>query len=296
MRRFKSRQSHESILPSPAGRGTGGAPGRMGKRRPPAPCLRRLAVTLLVAAFVRPVGAGTAVIPVDHRLPEEMVAILTPLLEPGEAVVATPSGLVVKAPATRIGEIRQLVGKLDRPLKQLTITVLQSAELTLDELNAGVSVSGRPIRGRAHLYRSFSGSLEGARQQLKTLEGKPAYIVVGEERPVPVIGVYGYPPVVTGGIDYRPLTRGFKVVPRMAGCRVRLTLSPWSRRMHGMGDGGADVRAAGTTVEVEPGRWVELGAVSDDLDAGGAAGWGYDSTTERRRSRIFVRVEVPGGC
>jgi len=294
MRRFKSRQSHESILPSPSGRGTGRAPGRRGRRR-------RLAVTLLVAAFVRPVGAGTAVIPVDHRLPEEMVTILTPLLEPGEAVVATPSGLVVKAPAVRIGEIRQLVGKLDRPLKQLTITVLQSAELTLDELNAGASVSvqapsGQPIRGRAHLYRSFSDSLEGARQRLKTLEGKPAYIVVGEERPVPVIGVYGYPPVVTGGIDYRPVTRGFKVVPRMAGCRIRLTLSPWSRRMHGMGDGGTDVRAAGTTVEVEPGRWVELGAVSDDLDASGAAGWGYDSTTERRRSRIFVRVEVPGGC
>lgn len=241
------------------------------------------------------------VIAVNHRLPGELASLIRPLLEPGEVVMEVPSGLLVKASPARIEEIRSLVEKLDRRLRQLTITVLQSSELTLDELNAEANVivripSAQPIQGQAHLYRSYSDRDQGSRQSLKTLEGQPAYIFIGQERPVPVIGVYGYPPVVVGGIDYQPVTTGFKVVPRMAGCSVRLTISPWSQRMGRMGEGSIDVQAAGTTVEVKLGRWVELGALSDDLDETRDKWLGYSATTERRRSRVFIKVDSPEGC
>jgi len=262
------------------------------------------ALSLIIVLMV--VGLGTAsganeVIEVRHRLPGEVAALVRPLLEPGEVVVPVPSGLLVKASAGRLEEIRKLVKTLDRRLRQMTITVVQSDVLTLDELNAKANLSlhlpsERPIHGRAHVYRSQSDKAGGSRQRLKTLEGQAAYILIGEERPVPVIGLYGYPPVAIGGIDYKPVTRGFKVIPRMVGCRVRLSIAPWSRKMSHLGGGRVDVQAAESTLEVEPGQWIELGATSGDLDETREPLFGYDYTTERRHSRIFVRVDVDRGC
>ncbi len=258
-------------------------------------------LAILLGAGLESAFGETDVIALHHRLPEEIAGTIRPLLEPGEVVVVVPSGLLVKASPSRIDDIRALVGKLDRSLKQLKITVLQSDELTLDELNAEANLalqvpSDHPVRGRAHIYRSRSDRTTGSRQYLLTLEGQPAYILIGQERPVPVIAIYGYPPAVVGGIDYQPVTTGFKVIPRMAGCRVRLNISPWSRRLSKEGNGSIDIQSAGSTVEVEAGRWIELGAASSDLDETRGKPLGYGYTTERRHSRIFIKVEVSDGC
>ncbi len=242
-----------------------------------------------------PAWGDTEIVPVRHRLPEELVRIVAPLLEAGEVVVPAPNTVVIKAPPERVGEIRHLLQRFDRPLRTLVITVLQSDRHTLEELDTEVRVEGRlpegAIQTYGHLYHSESDRNRTRRQSLKVTEGQAAWIAAGEEIPVPVVGVGGFPPQVIGGIEYHPVTSGFRVVPRVVGRRIRLEIAPWSRRLGDGGDGSIEVTAAATTVEVEPGQWVELGG-HGAVDERSSGRPGFNYATRRDQRRIFLRVEL----
>ncbi len=256
-----------------------------------------LSVILVALSGFEAVFAATAFLPVRHRLPAELARILSPLLEPGEAAVPAPAGLVVKGAPERIEALREWLQRLDRPSKNLILTVVQSDRLILAELNRGFEVKSRAppgsVRLRAHRYASESVRDRTTQQRLRVLEGQPAYVVVGQERPVPVIQLYGFPPQALGGIEYRPVTSGFRVTARLVGCDVRVTVSPWSRHLRG--DGSRSLQAVATTVVVKPGRWIEL-AGHDAADSDRPRRFGYRYRTGRDRRRIFLRVEIVDGC
>ena len=257
-----------------------------------------LFLTLFLAQGFPLAFGDTVIIPVRHRLPEEIARVLAPVLEPAENVVATSSGLLVKARATRIAEIRALISELDRPLKTLAITVLQSTQANLAQLNAGVQGSIHlplgPAQGQGFWYHTQSDNSRDIWQSLKILEGHPAYIAVGQEQPVPFIQIYGYPPQVLGGIEYKPITQGFEVVPRMVGCKVRLQVSPWSQQRTGAGS--IAIQSASTTVEANLGQWIELGSHDTSGNNQSSPLMGRRYTTRRDKARIFLKVEAKGGC
>lgn len=239
------------------------------------------------------------ILPVHHRLPEELVKVIGPLLERDERAVAVPQGLWIQAEPARIEEIRRLVMQLDQRLRRLVISVLQTDRFTVEELNADVDASlrlpaERELSATARTYESRADRTAGTWQRLQTLEGQPAFIAVGQERPVPQINLFG--PQAVGGIDYLPVTTGFQVTPRMVGCRVRLTISPWTRRVGRSGDGSFDVQTAATTLEAELGRWIELGAHALDEDIGTKPILGHRYQTSTRQLRLFLKVDALDGC
>lgn len=255
----------------------------------------RLVWWLWLLFLVCRAAAETAVVPVQHRLPEEVVKALAPVLEKGERLVAVPDGVWVQAEPTRIQEIASLVAALDQAVRRLTITVLQTDRLGLEELNAqaAAEVSGGEGRARAKVYETRSQSSVGFEQRLEVMEGQPAFIAVGKELPVPQINLFG--PQAVGGIEYLPATTGFQVTPRLIGCRARLTVAPWSRRLGSLGSEFA-IHAAETTLEASVGRWVEIGASGLDEELVNAEPLAHRYETQARRMRLFVKVESPQGC
>ncbi len=238
------------------------------------------------------VKAETEVFPVGHRLPEEIVKALVPVLEEGERLVAVPNGIWVQASSRRLEEIASLIASLDQPSRRLIITVLQTDRFSLEELNASADVEvGEEVQGQARVYETRAQTSLGAQQRIETLEGQPAFIAVGQELPTPVIHLYG--PQALGGIEYVPATTGFQVTARLIGCRVRLTLTPWSRRPSG---GELSVRAAATTLQAPLGRWVELGTSGLDEDLANTEVLAHRYATGERRLRWFVKIEAPEGC
>ena len=252
----------------------------------------------LMAQGFPPATAETMVVPVKHRLPGEIVRAIQPVLEPDETIVAVPSGLLIKAKATRMPAIGELVAKLDRPLKNLIVTVLQSSQANLEQLNAGaggkVYLPQGSGFGQGFWYHSQSNQSRSSQQSLQILEGHPAFIAVGQEQPVPVIQIYGYPPQVLGGIAYKSLTQGFQVLPRMVGCRVRLVISPWVQRLRG--EGSISTQGASTTLEADLGQWIELGSDDTVENDQSKRFLGHNYTTGRGKRRIFVKVTAVDGC
>ncbi len=103
--------------------------------------IRGLLLLCLLAAYPAVILAEPVmeVITVYNRPAEELRPLLLPLLEGSDQVVANGDSLIVKTEPERLQTITNLIRKLDNPLHNLMISVIQSRDVTADQLNAGVN-------------------------------------------------------------------------------------------------------------------------------------------------------------
>ncbi len=260
--------------------------------------LRTLLLSSLCAAAGLAVAAELEVITLKYRSAEQLIPVIRPLLAPGGSVSGMQNQLILRTTGANLRDLRKVVGGLDTMPRRLMIYVRQDAETANAQHGAelGSSLGSNGSGGRqgvtARIYASRGATGDSIVQQLQVLEGSPAYIHVGKSIPVPGQTVMRAPdgPIVTGGVDYRDLTTGFEVVPRVSGERVFLDISP--RRETPVGSrGGADVERALTSASARLGEWFELGGSARDAarnDSGlliGAAG------LRKEDRRIWVKVE-----
>jgi hypothetical protein len=97
-------------------------------------------------------------------------------------------------------------------------------------------------------------------------------------------------PIVSDSVEFRDLTTGFDVVPRVSGERVYLDISP--RRETPVGNrGGADLQRATTSTSARLGEWIELGGSARD-DTRSDSGLLIGAAGLRKENRsIWVKVE-----
>jgi hypothetical protein len=127
-----------------------------------------------------------------HRSAEALLPHLLPFVEPGGAVNGMNDKLFVRASARNQAEIRQLVAALDTPQRRLMISVRQDGADSGSDRGAGVSGrveigGGTPVvTGRGHLYQSDSRSRRDISQQVQTIDGGRAAIMVGQSYFLPM--------------------------------------------------------------------------------------------------------------
>lgn len=256
---------------------------------------RRLGWILLCLAGQAVLADGrelVTAIEVYHRPAEELVAIIQPLLGPSETVVPSRNQLIIKASPERVAEIRALLDQIDKSPHRLLITVIQGSNLSKDSLNAGLGIQARAgsnglsVGLGGHDYRLENRDRAGATQQVQTLDGAAASIQVGAQMPVPTQSIYGY-----GGIDYRPVTTGFSVTPRLLGDQVLIEIDPWSDRPSRYQGGAIATQGMHTQIKAALGEWVELGGQVETttLEQSGYAGHTY--ATRSQENRTFLKVE-----
>lgn len=272
------------------------APDRGALRRAPAV----IACVLFGWTLTTTAGADSLeTIPLRYRTAEDLLPLLQPLLPPGAAVTGSGDVLLVRGDAGTIGQLREVVARLDRAPLQLLITVSQvtnaqgtgtsvrgSGTIGSGDVQVGVNRPPQDASGGQVVVRSGTRSDElGNVASVRALEGYETYVSLGQSRPFTSTSVTGggfYPPVVTQSTEYRDVATGFYATPRVSGDHVTLQISSRQQRLGG--DRGAQVNTAGitTTVSGRLGEWIELGG-STDTAAGATAGlvtWGTrtDST------------------
>jgi len=261
---------------------------------------RRLAFIAIAAWNVQAAAQDLSTIELLHRPPEEMLPLIQPLLGPGDAVIPARDRLILKADPQKAEEVRELVRQLDKSPHRLLITVTQGRELSAETLNAEARLRGRidpnrpadsDIRIRGHIYQSEDRDSAGHTQQLQTLEGQSAHIEIGERIPVPTQSYYGYGYGYSENIEYRPVTTGFAVTPRLSGSEVIIELSPWSDRLSRDRFGVIDTQSAHTAVRAVLGEWIEVGGLAETSmrEERGLASRHY--STRSQQNRIFLKVE-----
>jgi type II secretory pathway component HofQ len=279
--------------------------------------LKKQVLTLLLLLFVVPAitlaESVIEVISVYNRPASEIQPLLLPLLEYTDQIVANGDSLIVKTTPERLQTITNLIRKLDNPLNNLLITVIQSRDVTAEQLNAGIGFEfnaplhhpsdpeqnlggySNQFQGRIYHQNSQINSTNNNRhaQTIRTLEGATAHIKVGNTYPITNYqiypGGYGYPGV-SQSTQLLEATTGFEVTPRLVGQQVVLDVSPWSDKFNGQGQ--IQTQEAQTSIRVNLGEWVDLGGVDESGQSSGNTPLAYNRQSSLNNLHILVKVDV----
>ncbi len=242
-------------------------------------------------------AAELEVVTLKYRSAEEVVPVIRPLLAPGGTVSGLQNQLILRTTRANLAEIRKVLERVDAMPRRLMIYVRQDAEGLSAEAGGVVTAETRAAARasgeiKARIYETRGATDDSVTQRVQVLEGRPATIQIGQSVPVPAYAVTRGIGGVTAvqGVEYRDYSTGFVVVPRIAGDRVTLEISP-RRETPTDSLGGADTQRAATMVSGALGEWIEIGgsaANESRRESGlllGAAGQRKDYRS------IWVKVE-----
>ncbi len=259
--------------------------------------------------------AEVEVLTLKYRNAEQLLPVLSPLVESGGAVSGTQNQIIVRASRRNIDEIKRVISSIDSQPRRLAILLRQDNAENVQGSSAGGEGSIHS-RGGGELRASIAGSRNSnedrVSQRVQVLEGYPATIFIGQSVPVPSRSMTG---AVTGAnqgvlmtetITYRDINTGFEVVPRLAGDMVQLQISPRreTRDSADVGNargnrdspgipvpGSVNTQRISTTASGRLGEWFELGGVSQE-ESRQNTGQVRSSRVERRDTRrVWVKVE-----
>lgn len=258
-------------------------------------------IIVLFGLLTAQVGAADRIeiIPLKNRSAEELMPLIRPLLDQGEALSGTGYQLIVRAAPERQDEIRSLIAQLDQAAQQLRISVRRAAreEIERERAQANIVVIGNgggevKTRGQAIVRSTRDKSGERNNFQVTALEGTPAYINTGEAFPVPTQSGYivNGQPVVTQGIEYQQLNSGFYALARTHGNDVTVDISPQREVLDGRGH--IQTTSLITTVRGRLGDWLELGGTSQQRTQQGSGIMRSTRNKDDTQQTLWMKVET----
>lgn len=283
--------------------------------------MKRYILLLLITAFLFPgkIHGDTnsvEVISLNHRTVEEVIPVLRPFVGSEGVISGMNNQLIVQTTPARLERIKEIIARIDTPLRQLMITVAQN--VTREQLERIAAASGKITisnnnrltisdergdrTGRVEYSRdedtlkvqgqSSTGIAQTADiQRLRILEGSQALIKIGSSIPLPERTVVRNTNGVTviGSSRYHDVTSGFYVLPRIVGDGVILEISP-QRSTLGK-EKSIDYQSATTRVKGQLGKWIELGSIQQRQDDKGSQIWSGSKEKASERRGIFLKVE-----
>ena len=261
----------------------------------------------LFALLPTALRAEMEIVPLRHRTVEQVLPVLQPLVETGGALSGSQNQVIIRASRANIADLKRVLASIDTPQRRLLISVRQdsggadanrAAAVAAGVGSGSVVISnetGAALRGRGvnvHIEDSNTRRDERVDQQVQALEGSPAFISTGSLQPVPTRNVARMPGgglIVTDSVNYREVSTGFEVVPRVTGENVFLDINP-RRETPGSG-GSVNVQRVSTSASGRLGEWFEIGAfVQSTLTQG--SGIVSSADVQRQESRrVWVKVE-----
>jgi len=259
------------------------------------------------------------VIPLQHRLAEEVVPVVRPLLAPGESVSGMDSRLIVRAAPPTFAQIERLLAEIDTPRRNLRISVRHAGESVRTQDSQGVSGDVRRGNTRIVITNGTRGSggvtaghagpdgnlqLRSERhvstrrgtstQDLTVSDGGRAFLHVGESIPEiqPFLALVGNRMTVMAGIQYYDVTTGFDVEPRLLGERIQLAVTPRLAFRSSQGLQTVNFQELRTVVTVKAGEWVDLGGAVESSNEVNRQILGTRRHTDSEDSRFLIRVDL----
>lgn len=273
---------------------------------------------LLAAALATADSTVLEVVPLKYRQAEEVLPLVQPFLAKEGAISGMQNRLIIRTTPSNLAQIRQILATIDTAPRRLRITVAQDAERAEEtragEVSGSVSIGDKArvtvpgsgdergltvesrrgedvVRGRVLSTRDLSS--EKNTQQIQVLEGGRAFIRIGQSVPVPSRTVVQTPhgARIVEGIEFRDITTGFYVLPRVSGDRVTLEVSPQRETPGAQGPGSANIQHMATTVSGRMGEWIDLGGLGQDRTEQGSDIGSRSVGTPLDQRRVFVKVE-----
>lgn len=251
-----------------------------------------IAVLIMGSGSVLAESMKIETIPMQHRLVSDVIPIIQPLVSQGGSVTGMNNKLIIKTTPSNLQQIKQVLKQIDYAPRRLIISVRQDidgnfrnregglsgryrsndVDITVpDRSRNGTIVQGKDSEGNLIRYRTADtqARIEDRNSyRVQTLEGNAAYINTGQSVPIANNTTFVTPGgvVVQDGIDYRNVTSGFYVLPRLQGDNVTLAVSPYMERIHPDLGGTFDIQNLETVASGRLGEWIEIGGAAENFN------------------------------
>lgn len=215
-----------------------------------------------------------------NQIPVTMIPVIRPLLDEGDTITHYGNQLIISTRPSKIGAIQTTVNKLDKRMRNLLVTVQNNQVVTNHEQDNGVVGiyeddhvrvdTGKPLKQKGGITVSHEGigyhteekksrHTNQLEQQIRAVEGTPAFIYTGQSVNIPSRDRYGN--IYTAEVDAR---QGFYLVARLLDddsvlLEVSLsndTFEPDSQQTV------VNTERLASTVSGHTGEWISLGNLS----------------------------------
>ena len=167
--------------------------------------------------------ASLTTIDLHNRPAAEIIPIIEPLLEPGDAISGAGFKIFLRASPATLAEVRAVIDSLDTAAKTLLISVFQGSDRELRNLAASgsIRIENGSISGEVAAGESRQQTTSEPVHRLRITEGKAGYIETGAR--IPLFSA-------SGTSAYADATSGFYVLPRVHGDNVSLKSARFATR------------------------------------------------------------------
>lgn len=257
--------------------------------------LRYLFALLLMASYTLS-AEEISILPLHHRLPEQVLPTLEPLVSPGGSIVGAGNQLFVRTTPENLLELQTVLAAIDKPLQRLLISVRQGNDFRADE--RGLSLQQGHIQLGNNSQIQLEGSMQNDQnqsnnqtsQQVQTVEGAAAQIYLGQSLPLAMrqLQRQNHQLVLTDTVQYVDVGTGFTALPRLIGDQVELNISPLQQQLNGNQIEQANLS---TVIRGPLGTWIPLGGgeISSHQQQSGLAGSSNQHST--RQQQVWLKVE-----
>jgi hypothetical protein len=230
---------------------------------------------------------------IHSRPAEDLVPQVRMLLGEDGSVAAYGNRLIVRAPAKRLEEVRWLISELDRAPRNLLVEVRVDRED--DHRASGADVHLNDMQANVRFHQYGTRGRDDVLQRVRTIDGRPALIQVGQS--VPVYSVErsrnGLDVSERLDVEYKDIHTGIYVVPHTHGDSVTVEVYQQAESM-ALRPGYFNTQDANTVVSGKLGEWIPIGSI-DTSGHSRNKGLGYHASTQNADQRyLSVRVTPAG--
>ena len=275
-----------------------------------------LGLVLLISSVQ---AASITTINLSNRQAAEIIPIIKPMLGSEDAITGQGYKIFLRSSAQTLAQVKEMIDALDIAAKTLQISVFQgstrglsalgiSGEIQVESGDAGIDIgtSGNQTNnsGGSITYSTSNGSgsinstttrmrlQDNPIHQVRVTEGSEAYIETGEQIPYFSGTHWIVPNSVAGGIEYKDVTTGFYVLPRIHGDNVTLQVSPFKNSQANSSGGNIETQNANTTLTGRIGEWLLIGGVTEQLKRSHSGTGSYSSTQSRNNESIWIKADL----
>ena len=227
---------------------------------------------------------------------DKLVPVLEPMLGPEDRITPYRNKLIVRAPRHRQDKILEILKDVDRPLRNILISVrygstntsqVQSVQTDVRYKNGNgvrIDAGDQPddkvviykgsslddkIQVRAVAKNRFSTDDENVLSEIRVMEGSQGFLQVGEEVPVNHF-VLLHPAGYGNTTEYRMVGNGLFVVPQIVRDKVRLELYTTQQKPQRGNRNTVEKTDAQSVLLVEPDIWTPFAGTTTQVQTQGS--------------------------
>jgi len=246
------------------------------------------------------------IITLQHRLAEEILPVIRPLVGNEGAASAMQNNLIIRTSPANMAEIEQIINALDTARQNLKITINRNRDLSTNGSSAEVSIhkhignatidtgnSRRIIKNGValNIENQQNKSNLSNTQFIQAIDGERAFISVGQSIPYTqewrdLSQRYTN---MQRTIEFITIDTGFAVRPRTIGSQIELEVTPrFSQRNQG---GIIDFETLTTTIRTNRGEWVDLAGIMQKKDDISRTILSWQTNYLSSNSQLLIKVE-----